>query len=540
MKRINNIWLLIIILLKINIACRNSDNNPPDTISNAFIKVNMSGTSFEEINNIENRALKNDMEISKQIYFSLDQDYILSIKLSPRLTSLSSSLSSKADTEQNNLPANIKYKLIVFDLNGNYITERNYTYRQEANTPALNLDGGSSYIFIAYSIGSTSELPEVQYADSQNKTLASATLPSVNGNTDLMYFKKEMKVIGNQENNLDIILKHKFSEISTKVDASATGFSISAINASINSHYPLSDIKLSDGEITYIGSVGNADISFSGINTSVVTGTPRIINGNTTTGSFIISSMTINNITRTDLIPLNNVKIVPGVKYNLNITLIPNDGALSYMGRLAMRVGGQIWMRHNLGADTSLNPDQSPSVRGLIGNYYQYGRPNVVATVDTPNGAISGWNTTAAPDNSWNKGTDTNPLKNATNDPCPEGWRIPTRSEIQHLIDNSTKANIGNWTNSSTANTIGPAKVFTSKTNKNAILTFPATGYHTADDGTLGWRGGSGIYWSSIVSNNNITRLSILQNDVYISTGSGSQPENIGKTSGYTIRCIAE
>jgi len=73
------------------------------------------------------------------------------------------------------------------------------------------------------------------------------------------------------------------------------------------------------------------------------------------------------------------------------------------------------WMRHNLGADTSLDPDVP--VQGIHGNYYQWGRPNVVADASTPPGSIAGWSP-AAPDNYWQDATKT------TNDPCPSGFRV--------------------------------------------------------------------------------------------------------------------
>ena len=50
-------------------------------------------------------------------------------------------------------------------------------------------------------------------------------------------------------------------------------------------------------------------------------------------------------------ITLNDLNITPGVRYNLKISLQPNDKYLSYRGYRAVRLSGMIWMRHNLGAD---------------------------------------------------------------------------------------------------------------------------------------------------------------------------------------------
>lgn len=35
----------------------------------------------------------------------------------------------------------------------------------------------------------------------------------------------------------------------------------------------------------------------------------------------------------------------------------------------------------------------------------------------------------------WNLGTDENPIKNCTYDPCPEGWRVPTAFEFRSLVE---------------------------------------------------------------------------------------------------------
>lgn len=537
--------IFLVALLLHLISCRSTDTD--HNIETANVKVNINRTEFNNNGDLNNHAsIKENFPNKKEIQhinIPFNSKFTLAAELSiaPTIENTQISLlrEKTASIEQDNLPNNIKYKVVVYDTNGLYITERNYTRGQESNTQILNLNKEENYTFVAYSINSTSDLPEVTFSDPDHKTLSTSHLTQINGNSDLMYFKKDLQLSAN-ENNLDIIFKHQFSQITTIIDASSTGYTISAINAAIDSHYPNANIELSNANITRTGNAGNALISFSGLNTSLLTGAPRILNAFTDTGSLIISSITIGSEAKNNLTAFNNLKIIPGIKYNLKLTITPVDGPLVRLGVFSMRMGGKVWMRHNLGADTNLDPDQSPTVSGLIGNYYQFGRANVVANVNSTNGAISGWNTSQAPDGSWNSGTDASPIK-TSNDPCPSGWRIPTRPEIQQLIDNTTIDNIGTWTNSSTANTIGSAKVFISKTNHNAKLTFPATGYRTANNGALAWRGGSGDYWSSAVTgSNNLTRLTIIQNGVEIRTNNFGQPNNFSKTTGLTIRCIEQ
>ncbi|MDR2275976.1 MAG: hypothetical protein LBF27_34030 [Sphingobacterium sp.] len=472
----------------------------------------------------------------------MDENFTLTMELVPankrvyNVAKASSDVVKKAAVEDD-VAANVKYKVAVFDNNGTYVTERDYVRGQETNTAELLLNDGENYTFIAYSINSTNENPEITYSDPANKSLSTSSIESLDGKTNFMYFRKDMTLTSGNENYLAIVFQHKFSQIITVIDASATGKNVVEVEASFSSHFPNADIKLSDAAITRSGAEENVDINFEGLNSPTATGTINL-NGNTTAATLNITKMTIGTLTRTDLAPFTGLSISPGVQYHLNITLTPNDVNLIHNGQKAVKIDGNIWMRHNLGADTNSDPDQAPSPVDRIGNYYQFGRPTVVATYNTGTGTIPGWNTSKAPNGSWNSGTETAPVK-TSNDPCPSGYRIPTRAEVQNLIDHTNASNIGTWTNNSSANTTGAAKVLTSKINPQVKLTFPIAGYRAADDGQLYWRGGSAAYWTSSVTDTENTRLAIAQNSVTVATGNGNQPANVSKTSGYPIRCIA-
>jgi len=151
------------------------------------------------------------------------------------------------------------------------------------------------------------------------------------------------------------------------------------------------------------------------------------------------------------------------------------------------------WMRHNLGADMSLDPDIP--VQEIGGNYYQWGRYNVAATAGTPEGTIVGWDATSAPNDAW---LDT---EKTVNDPCPTGFRIPTDQQMYYLYKNSSQTTIGTFTNS--PSNFGSAKVFSSGTAK---LTLPASGARDGLGGLLIERGSAGYYWTSSVSSGNLAR----------------------------------
>ena len=95
------------------------------------------------------------------------------------------------------------------------------------------------------------------------------------------------------------------------------------------------------------------------------------------------------------------------------------------------------------------------------------------------------------------------PIKVITNDPCPANFRVPTTTEFQDLVSSTVQTNTNDtsWDNGSTTN-YASVKVFTSKRDKNVILSFPAAGYRINTDGTLNTaagisRGNIGIYWTS-------------------------------------------
>jgi uncharacterized protein (TIGR02145 family) len=167
-------------------------------------------------------------------------------------------------------------------------------------------------------------------------------------------------------------------------------------------------------------------------------------------------------------------------------------------------------MRHNLGANTSLDPDPDPGAVGINGDYYQYGSKLVVANATSTrmnnhfNGGYPAGPTV------WNSGTEASPVK-GHNDPCPEGYRVPTREEFQQLLEATIESNIGVWMEGNANYTA--AKVFTSKDNKNVKMAFPSQGVFTVRNYVNRnippfspvvnplQRDNLGLYWTSTLNN---------------------------------------
>lgn len=79
--------------------------------------------------------------------------------------------------------------------------------------------------------------------------------------------------------------------------------------------------------------------------------------------------------------------------------------------------GGVIW------AETNVDLPYTLADQKAIGKFYQWNRKVAWAS----NGTVTGWNTTGASGFLWEE----------VNDPCPTGWRVPTRDELQALISSS-------------------------------------------------------------------------------------------------------
>ena len=124
----------------------------------------------------------------------------------------------------------------------------------------------------------------------------------------------------------------------------------------------------------------------------------------------------------------------------------------------------------------------------------------------------------------WNAGTETAPVK-STNDSSPIGWRVPTDTEIQSLLDASkvTRA----WDNTKKGYTFTDIA-----TGKSIFL--PAAGYRYSSDGVLVNVGTGGYYWSN-------TPYSIYARDLDFSSNDDANTEGRpARAVGRSIRCVAD
>jgi uncharacterized protein (TIGR02145 family) len=155
------------------------------------------------------------------------------------------------------------------------------------------------------------------------------------------------------------------------------------------------------------------------------------------------------------------------------------------------QTAGKIWVQANLGA---LRVATSSTDEDSYGWYYNWGKPtdghqfrnspvsDTRFSSDTPTPGIF----TCCGNNiiEWQTTRNTNLWSgvNGTNNPCPSGWRLPTKSEWETLLSTSPAI-----TNSSTA--------------YSSYLILPAQMGRDRGDGTIKSNNTNNIYWSGDASN---------------------------------------
>jgi uncharacterized protein (TIGR02145 family) len=283
---------------------------------------------------------------------------------------------------------------------------------------------------------------------------------------------------------------------------------------------PVNNVKIT---VPYTGGNGGAYGAYTVISTGITGLTASVEAGTFSSGngSLVFSVTGIASAKGTALFPITIGEIT--CNYSLSV-FSTNSGCGAY-------VAPGVWkefMCYNLGVNNS-NADPFTPNWEIHGGYWQWGRfqqavsgPTGSDEANAYHGSILNWDTIYAPGDSWSDYFKTQ------NDPCPSGYRIPTKSQWEGVIANNPRSNIGTWA--------GGISDYSSGALFGTKLMLPLVGGRDARLGYLDGRGWYADYWSSTEDKLGSAWFLLLFS--YTSTTSVSYGDN--KRMGAGIRCIAE
>ena len=182
---------------------------------------------------------------------------------------------------------------------------------------------------------------------------------------------------------------------------------------------------------------------------------------------------------------------------------------------------GRTWMDRNLGAQRkAMNSDDDFA----YGDLYQWGRgsdghqcrtssiTSNLCDSDQPSHGKFITSTTSPSDWRLPQNDDLWQGVNAMNNPCPEGFRVPTASEWNDERQS--------WSSNNAAGAF------------DSPLKLPMAGHRSFSNALMNNVGSGGSYWSGTVDGANAQRLSFNNNGAFINS--------IRRADGYSLRCIKE
>ncbi|WP_337084498.1 FISUMP domain-containing protein [Elizabethkingia anophelis] len=531
-----NYHVICISIILLFTECRSGDTE--NTLSGngtSAVSFNILGSEYIDSGKSDAQASLGKESISNsgnQIHSILvTPSSVITAELSP--ASSATKVPANASLELNSISAasgdpltpGVKFRVIAYrQSNGNYHTHQDYIIGQAA-VPMM-LDNEVRYNIVVYSYGTT-DLPAISSGEQSN--IRSATVNYNDNNRDFMYQNITFTPDNYTNNTLNITLRHKVAQITTIVNSGSLGDITNITAGVLTPHYSNGVVPLSSGVMTGRTTLTSGSaLNFSGLNTSTATSTPVFVNANTggnITGGFS-AAITIAGATKTINLP-NSFKITPENKSNLTINLM-KCGA--YIGPNTNPSNYKEFMCQNLGATTEIDPFSAQA--GNHGAKYQWGaqtnetgRYYSQANDQNNSGSIAGWNSSGKPSGSWSDTSKTG------NDPCPEGYRVPTQAQWQAVIANNNVERVGSWANN--LNNYTTALYFRNPSNIRTLM-LPAAGYRISGDGAgLFSRGSIGQYWSSSEFGSSSSRNMNITNSIVNTI-------RTERTSGLPVRCVAQ
>ena len=209
---------------------------------------------------------------------------------------------------------------------------------------------------------------------------------------------------------------------------------------------------------------------------------------------------------------------VRGLRKMLAIAIcLAGSATMCFAQEEVVVINGVKWATRNVD-----DPGTFAETPESFGKFYQWNRK---AAWNTTNTEISGWDMSVPKGAKWEK----------ADDPSPAGWRLPTKSEFEKLLDEKKVSS--EWT---TQNDV-QGYLFTDKTSGNKLF-LPAVGF-TSYKG-LRRQGIVGNYWSatpmgtSYAMGLRFSSKDIDDVDDYINEG--IYVEDYSRAIGFSVRCVKE
>jgi len=403
-----------------------------------------------------NPLIINQIQSSTQV---LDESYFAQIESIPEtpenekyLAGLGLDLKSAS---AGNLPNGAKVLVLAYKKNGDTYTFHKEHIFEVGKDSDFRLNGGQNYTLIFVSTG-TDYLPKT--GNKNNLTDAYFSFDRINSfpNGQIVYQRIDNLIPNGNipKNKLDIRLKKRTVGVRIVLDASnvlggaGSGRKITSIKNAKLTYRTLpitNDLRFRCSNFSRYGDnyhnkekIVNFTESSSNnqIKTSDLIEDLMYLGDNTQV--IFTAEVEIEGLSRLNIqYELKNINIGHKKTYNLKLK---SCGA--YLG--PNRTNWRQFMCHNLGADTSLDPF-TPGAN-IHGDKYQWGHKNPVIKQenDKYTGSFPNW-PKVVKTNTWNNGID---------DPCPDGYRVPTVEEWENFTkynyDFFTK--IGNWSSTTAKN----------------------------------------------------------------------------------------
>lgn len=325
--RVLGISILLIIGIFSLQACKNEEKDMT-VPGGSRLKVSLVNSSVESEtitlkNGNKSSSSQNALPTAQVSSQKIDESNTIDISLTPitsksiQKNTINGDISNKAALVQKVLEPGTKYDIIIYGNDGKFVAKKTYSYGEEASDLGIQLDAGKTYTVIATSINSKTTTQAI--IDQQ--LLSTATLANVN--SQLMYFKKVIKM-NEGDNQMDVILKHQFSEITTKLhmDENKTGNITEIKNPFFQLSHSSANLNIGSGAVSYNGlpTVGQA-ATYPNLGAGVrsITSAPTLlIHPSTTTEILKFERLEVDGEVKNNVL-VDKLKLTPGHRYDLDI-----------------------------------------------------------------------------------------------------------------------------------------------------------------------------------------------------------------------------